>query len=367
MKARGFATLALATLLGGCAVSHGMYEAGIDVDCRDVPPAGGSAAPDEGYGLTWVRARGERDRALAAAWCETVGEAVVVSTPARDRPAPSPDAPVSVVTWNMNSGGGDLVSFLESELGASCGSVPSSASPAPFVLLLQEVYRRSARLPEPASSTLIPRAKGPRTPAGEGDDVAEVAERCGLALAYVPSHRNGPDSGHRPGEDKGNAIVSNLPLSAPVAIELPFEAYRRVAVAAEVRAPGRAPFRAVSVHLDVASLPMRMLLTGNQTRARQAAGLVEALELLDERRPPVSGTVVGADMNTWTQQETAALVMLEAFPQSPEPDGHATRGLFPTDHIFFRTADGELTLSAPMIVESAHLSDHRARKVLLHG
>ena len=180
------------------------------------------------------------------------------------------------------------------------------------------------------------------------------------AVVYVPSARNGPDNGARPSEDKGNAILSTLPLSAPVAIDLPFEAGRKVAVTADIRITGRPTIRVVSAHLDLA------VLTGNQTRARQASGLIEALDLLDGRLPGVSATVVGADLNTWAPDETAALLMRRAFPQSPPWDGRATRGSFPTDHLFFRSRVDGPQVSDYRVVESNYHSDHLARIVLLH-
>ena len=139
-----------------------------------------------------------------------------------------------------------------------------------------------------------------------------------------------------------------------------------MAVAAEIRIRGQPAIRVVSVHLDVAPPLIRMLLTGNQTRARQASGLIEALDLLDGRLPGVSATVVGADLNTWVANETAALLMRRAFPQSPPWDGRATRGSFPTDYLFFRSSLGGPQVSNSRVIESHYLSDHLARMVLVH-
>jgi hypothetical protein len=47
----------------------------------------------------------------------------------------------------------------------------------------------------------------------------------------VPSARNGPQTIAAEREDKGNAILSTLSLKDLIAIELPFEAGRKVAVA----------------------------------------------------------------------------------------------------------------------------------------
>ena len=72
----------------------------------------------------------------------------------------------------------------------------------------------------------------------------------GLWIVYVPSMRNGRGDET---EDRGSAILSTLPLSDAVAIELPWVHQRRVAVMVTVSSRlGNAPWHArmVSVHLD---------------------------------------------------------------------------------------------------------------------
>ena len=347
-----------------------MYDAGVDVDCRDnhSPTTVGTAGEPDGLGLAWFRSAGRRDRELGSAWCETVGSAVVVPVPRNSFLVPSLEDTVAVVTWNTNVGGGDLLSFLDTEFRLNCGITGPASGEAvvPFVLLLQEVYRRSDQLPIVSATALIPWTIDRDERPDEQLDIVELADRCGLSLVYVPSSRNGPDTGARPREDKGSAILSTLLLSAPVGIDVPFEAGRRVAVAAEIRIRGWPAVRVVSVHLDAVAPLIRTLLTGNQTRARQASGLIEALDLLDGRLPGVSATVVGGDLNTWAPDETAALLMRRAFPQSPPWDGRATRGPFPTDHLFFRSRVDGPQLSDYRVLESNYHSDHHARIVLLH-
>lgn len=357
MGARRFLTLvAFCEVVTACAFSTGgMHVSRVGASCRNESVRNGRSA------VVWVRASAPRDRALQSAWCETVGEPVVIPEPAaRVVSGLSADA-LRVVSWNMNLGGGDLAALLREELGVTCdGSVP----PPPFVLLVQEAYRRSAELPRVLPSPYVPRTLDPPF-AGSTEDVAELAARCGLALVYVPSHRNGPDTGARPREDRGNAILSSLPLAAPSAVDLPFEAYRRVAAVAEVRLEGRAPLRVVSAHLDVSGLPFRMLLSGGQTRARQATGLVEALELLAGRGPPTSGTVVGADMNTWSAEESAVDIMRLALPASPPHDRLSTRGIFPADHIFFEAGRGSPSAQGYAVLTRSYGSDHQGRTLLL--
>lgn len=63
-----------------------------------------------------------------------------------------------------------------------------------------------------------------------------------------------------------------------------------------------------------------------------------------------------------------------AYPDSPEWDGHSTRGPFPTDHMFFRRGSGSAPTDVPSVdlvresyrrTDGFHSSDHRARFVWL--
>jgi endonuclease/exonuclease/phosphatase family metal-dependent hydrolase len=363
----GLSLLAQCALLA-CVPPYGKISpVGVDVTCRGLPPSGFDDGPSPSeVGLLWLRPDGSRDRQLGSAWCETVGNPVYVASPDRGLET-TPSDSLLVVSWNMNVGGGNLGSLLATELGLSCAaSAPGQGSRGmqPFVLLVQEAYRRSAELPIAPANSLIPPTIDPRTASAEDLDIVELARACGLSVIYVPSMRNGPDSGTRPHEDKGNAVLSNLPLSSPVAIDLPFETYRRVAVGAEVDVGGRL-LRVVSVHFDVTALPYRLLLTGNQTRARQAAGLIEALDVLNSEGFAEAGTLVGGDMNSWSSKETAVRLMRRAFPDSPPDDGLTTRGIFPTDHVFFRSDAGYLRPSELRVLERSYGSDHRGRALLL--
>ncbi|NOT26456.1 MAG: hypothetical protein HOP16_10185 [Acidobacteria bacterium] len=99
----------------------------------------------------------------------------------------------------------------------------------------------------------IPRRMSPSPPTGARQDIVETARTRGLSVFYLPSMRNGSEEGAA-GEDRGNAILSTLPLTELAGIELPFERQRRVAAAATVtrRDAAGAPWRlrVVSVHLN---------------------------------------------------------------------------------------------------------------------
>jgi len=272
---------------------------------------------------------------------------------------------VAVLTWNIQVGGGDLVAFLAEELKLECDPEdPAAAKPLfHFVILLQEVHRASSSLPEARAGPTIPWRIEPDPPPGGRLDIVDVAERCGLALLYVPSARNGADQPGLTPEDKGNAILSTLPVTELTAIELPFEAGRKVAVLATIPGPSGERVRVVSVHLDVASTLARTLISGNATRLRQALGLVAALDSMESLT-----TVIGGDFNTWAADESTLKQLASHFPDSPRWDGQPTRGPFPTDHIFFRTVEGsgiELVEGSYRRIEEPYRSDHVARIVWL--
>ena len=233
------------------------------------------------------------------------------------------------------------------------------------MILLQEVYRASSRLPEERAGPNIPRRIEPNPPPGGCRDISDVAEQCGLALLYVPSARNGPDEPGQVPEDKGNAILSTLPLADLAAIELPFESGRKVAVAATIPGPSGERIRVASVHLDVASTLTRTLISGNATRLRQALGFAVALESIDSL-----ATVVGGDFNTWSADESALKRLAIYFPDSPPWDGRPTRGPFPPDHILYRTVQGSrinLVEGSYRRFDETYGSDHAARIVWLRG
>ncbi|MGD8602119.1 MAG: hypothetical protein PVJ80_06295 [Gemmatimonadota bacterium] len=370
MRASSRAVLAAAGLLVGtaaCSFPTRMEPATPAPGGHCPLPNGPSVAerPPSDSDLRWYRAADPRDVELAARWCSTVGAAVLQLVPREGGVEWRPGDALQVISWNMWIGGGDLLRFLSYELGVDCSVGGRGVSGTkPFVLLLQEVWRYSADLPEVEGSRIIPFTIDPDRAQGESPDIVEAAKRCGLALAYVPSARNGPDDGLRPHEDKGNAVLSNLPLADPIAFDLPLEGGRKVAVAATLAMPEGRTIRVVALHLDVASTLLRTLLTGNQTRLRQAMGLVDGLARAAADGLAVDATVVGADMNTWASNESAFRRMLQAFPGSPPWDGRATRSGFPTDHIFFRVeSDASIGVIGYARIENRYGSDHHARRL----
>jgi endonuclease/exonuclease/phosphatase family metal-dependent hydrolase len=280
--------------------------------------------------VRWLTSNAGADRARLSAWCDTVGPAVV-ARPSDPLSAASADE-LAVVSWNTHVGGGDL-DRLVADLRA--GTLSAGRPAQHFVLLLQEVFRSGSDVPGfVAPDAPVPHRIAERTPSGSRDDIVASANRLGLSLYYVPSMRNGRLPAR---EDRGNAILSTLPLSDLEAIELPLEGQRRVAVGATVGGVTRtgAPWRlrVSSAHFD-ARLGARRLwwLMAPAARARQAQSLLSTL-------PSDIPIIVGGDFNTWlgTIEPTHGR-MLRAFANTPlGPSVGTLKGLaLRLDRLFFR-------------------------------
>src|SRR5438445_3095684 len=216
-----FSAILLAGALTGCLSPRQVRSAPhAPAACRAaVTPTGAPAI------VGWTLANGATDRSILDAWCETVGPAVVLEAAQMLRPSPLDD--LMVISWNVDVGGGNLDALLE--------TLPDNADyHRPVVVLLQEAYRDGPLVPPLSVAARVPNRIAPKPPSGFRRSVVDVARRRGLSLVYVPSMRNGSESAPGLAEDRGNAILSTLPLSDVRAIELPFEHQRRVAVAASV-------------------------------------------------------------------------------------------------------------------------------------
>jgi endonuclease/exonuclease/phosphatase family metal-dependent hydrolase len=281
-------------------------------------------------GVAWVGPDLNGDRASLHSWRRSVGPPVVLA-PASAAAPTAADALV-IVNWNMHVGGGDIENLFEEVRRQSGADVP-------IVLLIQEAFREGPEVPTKLDGTasFASVIKSLR-PDGGREEIESVALRLGLHAYYVPSMRNGGPGASA--EDRGNAILSTLPLRELGAIELPFERQRRVAVAATVGgstssgSPWR--LRVVSAHLDNMVGARRLWIAGGEFgRTRQARGLVSALA-------GEKALVVGGDLNTWFGfRDSAYRTAARAFPQTQVTDRRATfHGVLRLDHLFFRLADG---------------------------
>jgi endonuclease/exonuclease/phosphatase family metal-dependent hydrolase len=274
--------------------------------------------------IAWQEPVLARDRENISRWRSAVGSPILISTtsapPATDR--------LLVVSWNIALGSGDIVRAVR--------DFRTEAPHMPIVLLLQEAFRSGDDIPASPSPSAAAFAGflGSSNPAREIDDVARA---LGFSLYYVPSMRNGAPTRYR--EDRGNAILSSMPLEGLTAIELPFEHQRRVALAAEVRgaATDGAPWRLriATVHLDNIAGARHAWIGGEFGRTRQARGLREALRGDDP-------LLLAGDFNTWFGfSDQAYIETAREYPQTRLTDTRRTfRGLLRLDHVFYRLPEG---------------------------
>jgi endonuclease/exonuclease/phosphatase family metal-dependent hydrolase len=210
---------------------------------------------------------------------------------------------LTIISWNTHAGEGDVAELVSR---VRSGAIRGRPATTHVVLLLQEVIRRGRDVP----ATLLPDARvaaAIRSRRRESaPDIVGLARALNLNLAYVPSMRNGPGQ-----EDRGNAVLTSLPIDAADLIELPLGKQRRVALTLRLRdATTRVPsLRVVSAHFDT-SLSLRHG-GPSRFRLRQARALMEALG------PAVIPTVIGADLNTWWgPDEPAVRELRRAFPDA---------------------------------------------------
>jgi endonuclease/exonuclease/phosphatase family metal-dependent hydrolase len=319
----------------------------------------GEPTAQEPVDIQWELPPDQADHSVLNRWCATVGPAVfainAIPPPAssENRIAASPENRIAVLSWNIHVGGGNLP---EAVAALQSGQLTGGRPVEHFVLLVQEALRSDSRIPAARDDAPVPRRIN-ATVGPEGDIVA-TARRLGLHLFYVPSMRNGREPWNDVPEDRGNAILSTLPLSDPGAIELPFERQRRVAAAATItgrRDDGSVwKLRVVSGHLDGTADAHRLWLFASGARARQAAGL--AAHLGDASLP----TVLGSDLNTWSggPREAAYVILRERFPTTPVPPRKATfRNGGRLDYLFLRLP-ADWTHSEAQRVDDRFNSDH---------
>jgi endonuclease/exonuclease/phosphatase family metal-dependent hydrolase len=311
------AGLVVASMASGCAVEH-----------RVVPQAMTPLAQTGPAPVAWLAPSLAGDLTDLGRWRQSVGPPVVMTA----RTAAAPANRLVVVNWNTHVGGGDVPRLYQ--------HVRNRVGPnVPIVFLLQEAYRAGPEVPASLNptATFASVIRSLRRD-GKRDEVEAVASSLGLHAYYVPSMRNGGPL--TSDEDRGNAILSTVPLTDLSAIELPFERQRRVAVAATVSGATTAGqpwrLRVVSAHLDNMSGARRLWIAGGEFgRTRQARGLVSAL---GDHAP----LVLGADMNTlFGFRDAAYTATARAFPDTRVTDRRATfHGILRLDHLFFRLDDG---------------------------
>ncbi len=190
---------------------------------------------------------------------------------------PFPDA-LAILSWNVWIGRGRLGELITKVRDGAFAALEIERD-LPLVVLVQEALRSDDSVPARSNGLA---ARETLSAASGREDVVEVARRLGLHLRYIPSMRN---AGGR--SDRGNAILSTLPLADARGIELPLILQRRVALTASVTVGARR-LRLISAHLEPRG-PVGHKWLGAAGRAQQIRHLLGRLE--DD------SVILGADLN----------------------------------------------------------------------
>ncbi len=254
----------------------------------------------------------------------TVGPPIVFA-PAEAHTSPGPKGRLIVVNWNVHVGHGDVAGLIDTI--ASSEKAAGFGKPE-FILLLEESFRRAGDIPS-STGFKVPSRIAPPDPKR---DIQFVARKLGWWLYYAPSMRNGDGVGVN-AEDRGNAILSSLPLAGVESVELPFAVQRRVAVIATITDAEKQPRLRVAVtHFDTrAPLLNGWIFGGPSVRNNQAKEFVSALKKFQADRLPL---IVGGDLNTYLGFESVIRTMSGMAPQTDCGDKPTHTLGVKLDHIF---------------------------------
>jgi endonuclease/exonuclease/phosphatase family metal-dependent hydrolase len=291
--------------------------------------------------VEWLGPDDRSDRNRLDAWCGVVGPVVVAAgvTAASREVAPRD---ITFVSWNVHVGNGDIARFVND---LREGRLTNGRRVADIVLLLQEAVRLHdvPVLPPGASGARRIRVKHP-----PATDIREIGRALGMWLVYVPSMRNG-NRATDPLEDRGNAILSTLPLSDVRAVELPGERQRRVALFASLASGSSDRISVGVIHFDALAAPKQLWVFGTSTvRGLQAKSLSPVV--------PEGTLVVGADLNSWHgADEPAPKILGQLFANTPKTADQSGPRHRVLDYMFFR-AEG--ATARYQVVGDKYGSDH---------
>jgi len=260
--------------------------------------------------------------ATIVSYRQTIGPPVMFAPDSVER---NPEGRLIVVSWNVHVGHGHVESLIDR---ISDTERAHGFGKPEFVLLLQEAFRQSTEIPD-STGIKVPRRIAPPN---QSMDIEDLARKLGWWMYYAPSMRNGDGLGEN-AEDRGNAIISSLPLKNVEAVELPFVTQRRVALAATVADHRNQPKLRVAVtHFDTrATLLKGWIFGGPAARNKQARGLVAALKQSQADRLPL---VIGGDLNTYLASGSVIDTVSEIAPHA-DCGNEATHALgLRLDHIF---------------------------------
>jgi endonuclease/exonuclease/phosphatase family metal-dependent hydrolase len=231
-------------------------------------------------------------------------------------PVPAARVLLTVVTWNMHAGQGDLPRLLADLDAGRLTGMPGRD----YLLLLQEAIE------------------------GSPADVVTIGHRTQLSVFYSPVRQTeaGPS---------GNAILSTLPLIDPHAVQLPQERQPRAAIVTAIDLAGQR-FPVVAVHLENREGWLHGGIFSDQPRRRQAEALLREI-------PSAGPAIAGGDFNSLLGPTEAALRLFgERFRTVPENRGGRPtfRDRLALDHLFFDLPRGWQALT--WVVPERYGSDH---------
>ena len=309
---------------------------------RVTPPALApvSAGACRSATVQWFAPADADERRRLDSWCAGVG--AVAIQPLAGPPPPRTIGPeeITFVSWNVHVGGGDIRAFVRD---LRAGHHTDGRTVDEYVLMLQEAVRTDDVPPFADGAAGADHIAAPGTKASI--DIVQIARELGLSLIYVPSMRNGKSTGD-PREDRGNAILSTLPLSDPVAVELPGERQRRVVIVARTGSVSVG-----TIHLDALGGGRRLWLFWTPwMREEQIRSMASRL--------PDGPLVVGADLNTWHGRDELAVRFLNRVARETAVTvDHQGLGLRVLDYLFFRV--GQNRRARYRQLENRYGSDHR--------
>jgi len=319
-------TLCLAALLLPAVRHEASADHPAQVSCRQLKSIGLPTAP---AGLSWTTATSANDKTKLDQWCESVGPAIFRGPEATQNRGTEKRGRVLVVNWNVHVGNGNLAALIE-QLKADERS--AGRGDPDFVFLLQEAFRRGTDVPSTAG---IATGNGPSRIQPGTYDIQELAQKLDWWMLYAPSMRNGKEVA----EDRGNAILSSLPLEGLEAIELPFAVQRRVAIAAIVNDSERdLRFRVTTMHLDTrAPMTHGFVFGAPAARNAQAKWIAESVRRFSDDGMPL---IVGGDLNSyWGSLESSVDTLASVVPHlNCGTKTHASG--FTLDHMFARLPSG---------------------------
>ena len=245
--------------------------------------------------IVWKNQTRDKDYCKLLSWCQAVGSPVFFE-PSNKETNLSIDN-LTLVSWNVHVGSGDIDQFIND---LQKGILTDGKPVEHVLMLLQEAYRQDSSVPV----NIQPHAKAGNnihvsTPRGSRVDIITVARNHGLGLFYVPSMRNGRQDNTNIPEDRGNAILSTIPLSCLMVVELPLERQRRTAMAANIEGVTETniswKIQLVNVHLENRTSGLMFFRGFSIARLNQ---ITELLKILPEEKI----AVIAGDFNTWFRE-----------------------------------------------------------------